>query len=340
MNNNTRSAVGIDVGYGYVKAVDYLLTETFPSIRGAAINIGFRSDIAASNAGMTIIRDGCRYFVGDLARLQSPDAASPLTRRRDLDMVLDFTLTALARLNITSVRSLATGLPVSWYAKDKDALIEKLTGSHDMEYNGTPMTFSLDRVRVMPQPWGTVIDHVIAVDGNGIATAPDPLRLTQPYARVGVVDVGTHNTNFLLCEGLDYIEEGSRSPDQGCASLYQSVARDISERYDGIELSPPEAERATHTQKITLAGNTVNVSDICEYAINEFASNTISTMRSLWDRDIGKLSYLFVTGGGSHLIFNQLREAVPMAQHVDGATAANARGFYKYALWKAQEETR
>src|SRR5579864_3902778 len=65
--------IGLDVGYGVVKAVTAENVVTFPSVCGHAREIKFRADeLAAKFPGDQIADDDGSWFVGDLALGQLP----------------------------------------------------------------------------------------------------------------------------------------------------------------------------------------------------------------------------------------------------------------------------
>lgn len=63
--------MGVDVGFGYTKAVTDSKTVIFPSVRGKARQLNFQVDeIARKYPGDQLFDDDDHWFVGDLANAQ------------------------------------------------------------------------------------------------------------------------------------------------------------------------------------------------------------------------------------------------------------------------------
>ena len=71
------SVIGLDIGYGYTKAVSNTGIATLPSVIGPAVTIKYHGDLAGNGRGLTLETDGKAWFVGQQARLQSPFTISP-----------------------------------------------------------------------------------------------------------------------------------------------------------------------------------------------------------------------------------------------------------------------
>lgn len=78
-NNHPRTltgaslVIGLDIGYGVVKAVTPDATITFPSVMGHAREIKFRQDdITSKYPGDHLVDDEGVWFIGDLALTQLP----------------------------------------------------------------------------------------------------------------------------------------------------------------------------------------------------------------------------------------------------------------------------
>ena len=88
MKRNTRDAagnglltVGLDIGYGVVKAVTADQVVMFPSVMGHAREIKFQQDeITRRHPGDQIRDDEGAWFVGDLALAQLPPGTAAAAR--------------------------------------------------------------------------------------------------------------------------------------------------------------------------------------------------------------------------------------------------------------------
>ena len=146
-SNNSKSlpgsvvTVGLDIGYGVVKAITDSAVITFPSVMGHAREIKFQQDdITARHPGDQIIDDDGEWFVGDLALSQLPPGEVLRLRGRTANestMGNAFRL-RLAKVAIGKLLSgmwnrevvhlhIATGLPVD-HMRDAADLKAALTG--------------------------------------------------------------------------------------------------------------------------------------------------------------------------------------------------------------------
>ena len=74
--------VGVDIGYGYTKAVGEATQVVFPSVVGKAERIRYENDLlddhgAYGESGIALITEEGDRFVGELALLQSACDVSP-----------------------------------------------------------------------------------------------------------------------------------------------------------------------------------------------------------------------------------------------------------------------
>ena len=102
--------VGIDLGYGFVKATNGAQTVKFPSL----VEVGqSRGDVFRS-ADYEVTIDGVTYFVGNMARREGKsliNLSNALAKEEELRVLW---LTALALLG-DEPASVVTGLPLSQY---------------------------------------------------------------------------------------------------------------------------------------------------------------------------------------------------------------------------------
>src|SRR5579859_2210478 len=135
--------IGLDIGYGVVKALTAEATILFPSVGGYAREIKFQADeIAARHPGDQIRDDDGLWFLGDLALVQLPPGELLRLRGRTADeatmgnvfrvrlakAALGKLLTGKRDESVIHVR-LATGLPVD-HLGDAPDLKAALLGQH------------------------------------------------------------------------------------------------------------------------------------------------------------------------------------------------------------------
>ncbi len=320
--------VGLDVGYGYTKGSgEGRVIVTLPSIVGPAIEVKYHNDLIGNGQGLEIALDGGRWFVGEAARLQSPSPTSPQARKRDLGLVRLLALGALTNLGITGgAVKMVTGLPVGWYA-DKDALETGLRGPHVYEVNGKPCRVDVADVVIVPQPFGTFFREIQRPDGTLDSATQEWRR-----ARVGILDVGTHTTDYALSDYMRYVEPRSGSINRAMMRVYELVRDAVLNNHDR-DASIQDIETATRSGRLPHRGGSIDVSGFVAQARQAVGQAVVGQARTLWG-DGDDLAVVLVTGGGGGFFLPMIQEAFPHARIVGEAQAANAVGFYRYAVRK------
>lgn len=329
--NTPFEPAALDVGYGWTKSKTSHAEVTVPSIVGQAIAISYQTDLVTARGGLTVELDGRSYFVGERARLQSPDPLTPQSRHRSLEIVKVLGLTALHQAGAVNISHLVTGLPVSWYADDKDALEDTFTGEHSLVVNGTPATITIKLVKAVPQPMGTIFKAMIS---NGIAY--DPRHLAKHKA--AVMDIGMYTSDDALIDNLVYIEKRSRSTPVAGGAFFQNLQRAIKHRYD-LSLSLTDAESAAHSGSIILWGKEVKLPPaMVAAALRPVADHIIEFTKELWTkREAKTYRAIFVSGGNAFLFYSSIRDVFRSAVLVDEPRLAPLRGFYEFALLKERK---
>jgi plasmid segregation protein ParM len=319
--------IGLDVGYGYTKGKGPgRILALIRSMIGPAVEIKYHNDLIGNGRGLEIELDSGRWFVGDMARLQSPSPTSPRARKRDIDVVRLLMLGAMHRLGVVegTVR-LVTGLPVEWFT-DKDALAAGLRGPHTFTANGEACTVTVSDVVIVPQPFGSFFRSLLAPDGaltdvNGWAKH-----------RVGILDIGMHTSDYALSDSLRYVEPRSGSIDKAMARVYELVREGIAQEY-GRDASLQDVEDAVRSGALPHRDGELDIRDLVAGAREAIGRSVIGQAQTLWG-DGDDLSAVLVTGGGGPFFFEEIREVYPHARLLDDPQRANAEGFYRYGLRK------
>jgi plasmid segregation protein ParM len=321
------TVVGIDVGYGYTKAVSRSSNVTLPSSIGPAVAIKYHNDLLHNGRGLEIRRDGSAWFVGELARLQSPYVVSPKARDRDPRILVTLSLAALEELGIGNDDiDLVTGLPVSWYP-DRETLIEALQCSHDYEVNNKKRTAHVRNVLVVPQPFGSFFQMLLTGEGR---LPKETLPLTKQ--RVGIIDIGTLTTDFVLADGLRYVEPKSSSVQVAMHRVHELVQRGVAEMC-GRELSPEDAELVVRERKVTVRDEILDVGSLVNSAAEAVAMEIVAEAQTLWGDGLD-IHTVLVTGGGGEVFLEAVKGTYPHARLMSQPQIANADGFYRYGLRK------
>jgi hypothetical protein len=403
--------VGIDIGYGYTKAVGPDRQVVFPSVVGKAERVRYESDVGRHLGGRDrgdarpgapeialITEDGDR-FIGELALLQSRvqwtlldrsrvedpsarllflaalsemagnapplnpprkaggevGACSPVTPAADGRTTGEGEETTSARgraasssppcrlSSVGAVRGglrgghsedqsfrVVTGLPVNWYA-DRDKVVEQWGGRHVVRrVNGRQVVhrFAVDEVLVVPQPFGSLFEAILGPEGQIVDEG-----LAQ--GRLGVIDVGTYTTDYVLVDRLRYIERGSGTIATAMSKAYQLIGRSILDTY-GLELRMHQVDRAVREGRVTVFGEERTVDWLADPVLDALAEEILAEAGTLWG-DGRDLKVVLVTGGGAMALGERIRRRYAHARVLPDAALANVNGFFKYGQRKWRE---
>lgn len=309
--------IGLDVGYGYTKAVSPERIVSFPSLVGVVGGDLFQLD------GRSVSRirfDGREYVCGEAALKHS--ILSVEVRNRDFvnsDIYRVLTLWALAELKVERA-SAVFGLPVGHYAQLKPQVL-KYGGVCEFEVNGAPVRAVLEVLEVVPQPAGTVFD--LLLNRLGEPTSEEFLDKS-----VGVIDVGYFTTDLIVLEDLEFVTSKSQGCDLGISVLLESIRCEL-ERAFKTSFALREVERVVRKGAVRIEGAEHPVE--LEGHLRDFAQGVLSFVRNAWG-DPRKLDVVILTGGGAELLYGLLKEEIPHLRTVSSPVFSNARGFQKYAV--------
>ena len=324
---------GVDIGYGYTKAVGNGRQVVFPSVVGKAERVRYESDLAHRHEGraeIALVTEEGDRFVGELALLQSRVQWTLLDRSRveDPSARLLF-LAALSELVGGGDQRfhVVTGLPVNWYA-DRDKVARQLGGKHIVRrVNGQQIVHRLtvDEVLVVPQPFGSLFDVLLGPDGQIVDQ-----ELAQ--GRLGVIDVGTYTTDYVLVDRLRYIERGSGTIATAMSKAYQLIGRSLLDTY-GLELRLHQVDQVVREGQVTVFGEARTVDWLADPVLDAISQEILAEAGTLWG-DGRDLMAILVTGGGAIALGERFRQRYAHARVLPGAALANVNGFCKYGRRK------
>ncbi len=319
--------VGCDVGFGHVKTVTAGGLDDFPAVVAPYEAEGFRLTGAFGAGRRSGLRSGGRaYWVGIAALRQSHRRLVSLDRDWvGSEVYRSLVLTALQRAVPDSGAEirLVTGLPVGDLDRHQERARLTLVGHQKIERlpSGEPWEGTVLEVRVMPQPFGTLLGLVLDDAGN-ISDR------TLGGGRVGVIDIGFRTTNYLTVDGLTTVASRSLSRNTGMADVLLDVSRAIQSSC-GLTLDPHEVDEAVLRRTITLSGQDIRIQDLLDPLLEDHAKAIVSHATMLWGRGQA-LHAILVTGGGAELLGQHLLPLGPHVRVVPNARFQNAIGYYRY----------
>ncbi|MEO1644342.1 MAG: ParM/StbA family protein [Chloroflexota bacterium] len=326
--------IGLDIGYGVVKAITDQTAITFPSVAGHARDIKFQQDyLTEKYAGDQITDDHGQWFVGELALKQLLPGELLRLRGRTANEVtmgnafrLRLAKVAIAKLvggvergDVVHV-SLASGLPVDHMA-DAQALKDTLLGQHLIKTDQVEIVANITDVKVMPQAYGALYAAMLTERGE--------INVRHTYMRTGVCDVGTYTVDIALDDDGEFVSSQSGSVEGGVHTAQERIAAMLERDYRE-KIPFGMIEQVLKTGYFTASGKTIDYRTEVEEALQPLRSATLNLMSEKWQRGT-TVDVIYLAGGGAELVFEEVRDAYPQAKLLKDAQLANARGYLNYA---------
>lgn len=301
--------VAVDLGYGWTKALARQRSFLEPSVVGPAEQL---LEGLGGASGVTLWEGSQGYFVGSHAVKQCQFPWHNLADHKPADpntwRLLKAALAMVAPVpsGIFHIDLLITGLPVNLWATQREELerrIAALNGTTVKVDHGAQRTFiglRLGSMKVLAQPYGSLLDHILDDDGHLV-------RQDLATGRVLVVDIGFHTVDLLAVEGLEPVTRLSAGTNFGLATAYAAVAR---------KLNRPlwEIDRQAVAGRLTGA----------DEPLRHLAANISQTIESL----NGDFDHFLITGGGGKVLYGDLAVPGPKLLTPD-PQLANVRGYLK-----------
>ena len=317
--------LSVDLGYGYTKGVGAESVRfSFPSVIGTAEDIRFATNLINGSADRTVKFDEAEFFYGDQALLQSRMQSTIFDRSRVHDQLYKMLFVgALVEMHkqapdIERVR-LVTGLPVEFF-NDRADVINLFEGTYQITTD-QPFRVTVESVFVAPQPFGSLFRELLNEQGRINSTEIEK-------GRVGVIDIGTYTTDFIVADELRYVQRLSGSARIGWSKVVSKVEQALGDAY-GLDLTQHQIDRALNAGAVRVRGTAIPLQDMMEPAIAEVRSAIIARARDLWGEGVS-LDTILVTGGGAVHLYDLIHEVYPHARLLDEAFWANAEGFYRF----------
>ena len=337
--------IGADIGFGYTKCSDGRRTQIFKSVVGEATEVQFdEAIIESAEDGLPrhIEIDGEAFFVGELAEQQSRGRGFTLDPQQFIaKYARPLALTAIAPYveDGNPVR-LVTGLPISFFRKQHGAMVQLLQKRHqvtlvDRKGQRIEKNIQIDRVQVIPQPFGSVFNLML----NDMGKATNETFLQE---KIGIIDVGFRTADYTISHKTKYLERGSLSSDAGISSAYTAIANLLNEK-SGVTVELYRLYEAVSKGVIKIRGKRYDLTKIVDKAFGQLASKIAADVNQLWVDD-WDIDTIVISGGGGAVLAPYLQpllegEVVPMPEGVD-ARMNNVRGYVKYGhhLWAKAAE--
>ena len=318
---------GVDIGYGFTKVAGVdRIPRVIPSIVGSNEELSYRSDIGDRIKIAPLTLNGQSYLVGEAAKrfsrhryriFDSTWAESPYYL---LLFVSALTMMKIDR-SADEPMAVVTGLPVSHYTQQRVEQLQELLGqAHMVQALSGETSVTVEKVKVIPQPFGSYFDLVLNDDGK--LKEPEKIR-----ERVGIIDIGFQTTDLALATP-QFVEASSGSLEVGVRSVADQLSRDLSKTHS-ITLDTTEAEEVLRHGSMRIYGEIVDLSEMIEIRTREVAEVILSFAHSLWGRG-ERLDRLILSGGGA-IIFRSYFSGYRNLHIPSEPSLSNVRGYLKLA---------
>jgi len=333
--------LGIDIGFGFTKATDGRQELIFKSLLGESADIQFREQMLPAGPEtddhLQIDLDGKSHFVGGLAERQSNVRFFTLDQTQFIGQFAKIlALAATARLVKGFVPvNLVTGLPIGSYQKHKDELAKLLLGEHqvalvDASGKREEKSISISKVRVIPQPFGTLFNQMLNDSGELVDK-----RLVRE--KIGIIDVGFRTADYTISDQMRYSERGSRTTDSGIARAFNVIATKLRES-SGVNVELYRLYEAIDRGSIKIRGKSYDLKGMTEQVFGQLATSVANEVDRLWADD-WDMDAIVITGGGGAVLAKHLQpllkgEVLALDPKID-KRLYNVQGYRKFGqhLW-------
>ncbi len=316
--------VGIDLGYGFVKATNGERTVKFPAL----VEVGRAQGGTFRAADYEVTIDGVTYFVGDLARREGKsliNLSNALAKEEELRVLW---LTALALLG-DEPASVVTGLPLSQY-ETRERFSEQLAKMRGTVTLGKKTRIvDTESVQVVPQAMGAMMAGLLE---------PETMALRNPrWMEQGgyllLVDVGTRTTGVVTFETqpeFTWVSKLSGATDIGMIDVFRTAQ----EAFGQLAGSAPRLEEAPFWESLLgkgetwYSGRTVDFRAQRDAIVDRFGKRIAQYAVQLLGGEVwNRVSVVFLAGGGAEVPKEALKEKAVSVFTVPDAQMANAAGF-------------
>lgn len=329
-------SIGVDVGYGFTKAVTGEVKISLPSVSGQAVSV---QDLGLAKSPDYHMLEPHNIFVGDLAVEQLlgwPDPSDEWFESINYEALL---LTALAASTNSFFTSyvLVSGLPVRLMHLEQK-LTAQLTGEFKVRMNGGsgPKTFRNVFVKVVAQGLGPLLMHLFDESGLLMVTAQE-LKAFESVT----IDLGSRTTNYISATGIRSISKRTHTEFFGAWDIVREVRTALDDRF-----GPSLCAGMTHHKLIEIAearsivdrGMPTDISILVDPILKRSADSVIAAARELWG-EARNVDAFYICGGASRMLGDHIKKELPHATVVEDAFFANAEGYARLAKFIQKERS-
>jgi actin-like ATPase involved in cell morphogenesis len=311
--------IGIDVGYGDVKAVYAEDGELrYFKLPTAVAYAPMNSIDIADEAEERYSFQGREYIVGESARFGAFSTRSFDFLKRYSPLFIHHTLKVLK----IEPAHVAAGLPLGLFNK-KDEMIKELTTVH---VDGISMKAQLS---MFPQAVGILLDY--RMDEKG--------KVKPGTAKNGIIlDIGFNTIDVLCFEKGTAIKSDAKTLDKfGISKIVLGLVEFIN-REHGIQLSDQEAKDVFLAGRMNVYGNKIDLTEPIRNITEMYFDEVMHNISSLWDKRLQRADIMLLAGGGAVTIAKYVpSEYAKIVLVPERPEFANARGYLKAIMAKQEQ---
>lgn len=316
--------IGIDVGYGWVKAINEKGNSIkFPALvapgsQGLGLkefytnNLDYQVSITTGDSQSNLL-------VGEAAQ-QSFIATQVLSQNKPKEFHDPLLLTAAHVLNNENdCYEIGVGLPLAYFAAQKDILKRRLIDLNAyVSIRGEKKYIRFSRVQIVPQGAGIIFVCSEVLPSNGF---------------VGLVDIGTYTTEYLLFQYKQGkpipVLEACGSVEAGVHLVNAAISREFQAQTGSplpVEMESYIVEKAFVREPISYNGKRYSLTNAALESRRQIAQAISQKILSIWGNRTGHLDATLLAGGGSLFFANEFNQ-FPNQRIVAEPVFANARGY-------------
>ena len=232
--------------------------------------------------------------------------------------------TAIALLGIPETKKdiyLVTGLPVKDFRLFKNEYLKTFGGRKEIKINKNLKAFNIEKVIVVPQPYGTYCDGLFDYDLN--------INTEFAHSMVGIIDIGHQTSDIIQVHGNDYIEKYSFTSPHGISEINTKIATYLNNKYS-MSKEEYEVTSIVRKKKLSTRSGVIELKPTVDHAYEILATKLNNEIKSKW-KNIQELNYILITGGGGKALINKLKKDLGIDIVLAAESQyANVKG---YLLW-------
>jgi len=336
------TSIGIDLGHSSVKVAVKTnqgplkeATEIFPTVVRNWCHI---ADVPTAKKALTdtVEVDGRKFFVGITAVRQGQAETFTGQNRSWVNTIQHDALLVGAwqrALKILEKNNLDTpkrvvlvlGLPASYYMEQRKHLRSRT------EELIRPLLSVGQTLEVFIQSQSRAPFACVSISASG-----QPTGAGGDTESWGVVEIGHFTTDFTFHDRGQEVESASSSA-SGAHTIYEEVASHFKQR--GYLSDFESVTDAIQKKSLKVYGKDVDVSDVVNPAITQFANYILDEVRTRFGEKAQRMDGIIIAGGGAAIVGKEIQEKFPNAIIPESARYAVAEGYSRIGLLRIHHTT-